>query len=309
MEISIQTEYIISHYGYEKGYELINNAGFKKVDWALDFAWTNKGHIVKENGIIKECLYDMPLDKIIEFYKEEIDIRKKYGITCAQAHSVYPSYYFEKPDFIDYAIECHKKCILLCDYVGCPYLVIHGISRPQGQNMLSLEEIDKLNLKLYESLIPTLLKTNVTVCLENLYTSWDILGRGIGHCSDPHQAIDIIDYLNKKAGKECFGLCLDTGHLNMMHLDMKDYISKLSTRIKCLHVNDNPNITDSHLAPYTGTIVWSDFYDTLKKVGYKGDMNFETFLQTSTGKIPPEFLPEMLRHIAAIGNFFISKIK
>ena len=63
------------------------------------------------------------------------------------------------------------------------------------QNLIQI-----MNMKLYESLIPTLLKVDgkVTVCLENLFS-----GKGKnfyeGTCSDPHQAVAYIDALNAKA--------------------------------------------------------------------------------------------------------------
>ena len=44
--------------------------------------------------------------------------------------------------------------------------------------------IEAVNFKLYESLIPTLLKHNVTVCLENLFSSKGCLIEGC--CSNPH---------------------------------------------------------------------------------------------------------------------------
>ena len=62
-----------------------------------------------------------------------------------------------------------------------------------------------LNDKLYTSLIPTLLKTNVTVCLENLFGGAGGIISGV--CSNPHEAVEMIDRYNALAGKECFGLC------------------------------------------------------------------------------------------------------
>ena len=54
----------------------------------------------------------------------------------------------------------------------------------------------------------------------------------------------MIDRYNSIAGKECFGLCLDMGHLNLLNLDMSWYIPILGKRITALHVHDNDGMVD-----------------------------------------------------------------
>ena len=77
-----------------------------------------------------------------------------------------------------------------------------------------------MNIRFYASLIPALLKSNVTVCLENLPVGRN---RGMdkleGICCDPQDAAELIDTLNGMAGREVFGLCLDSGHLNLIRRD------------------------------------------------------------------------------------------
>ena len=111
----------------------------------------------------------------------------------------------------------------------------------------------------------------------------------------------MIDSYNAQAGKECFGLCLDTGHLNLVKQDVRYYIPILNKRIKALHIHDNDGLSDTHKAPYTGTIVWKDFCDELRKIGYNGDITFETFNQTSLKVIDRELLTPWLKLICQIG--------
>ena len=65
-----------------------------------------------------------------------------------------------------------KNTLKLCQYAGCPRLVIHGISRPAGDNSMTEKQFFELNMHMYSALIPTIKETKVMVLLENLFTSF-----------------------------------------------------------------------------------------------------------------------------------------
>ena len=44
-----------------------------------------------------------------------------------------------------------------------------------------------------------------------------------------------------------------------------------------LHLNDNFGRLDDHLAPCFGTIQWTPIMQTLKEIGFDGDLVFENF--------------------------------
>lgn len=92
-------------------------------------------------------------------------------------------------------------------------------------------------MKFFQTLIPLLEKYHVKICLENLYES---VGQRIaeGVCANPADAIAYIDKLNELAGKQLFGLCLDSGHLQLTHQDSYRYIQLLGNRIKLLHLHE-----------------------------------------------------------------------
>ena len=309
MLLSVQNGGLTNRMSPKEYYQMIKDCGFEAVDWNIDHGWNRQE--VLEKGVKTPCIFTKSMEEIRAYWKEQLDAIRQAGLIIGQAHAPFPAYtlsYNEKhPDFLDFAIEVYKKCILLCDEVGCPYLVIHGISRRLNMQFPTHEELDALNRKLYESLIPTLQQTNVTVCLENLFAG-NHFTRLTGHCSEPLQAAAFIDALNKKAGKECFGLCLDTGHLFLLHTEFSYYISILGSRIKALHIHDNDGDDDQHLAPYAGRIPWGEFLVALKKVGYSGNLNFETFAQVKSDRLPLPLVSEFLRHIAAIGNYFKSQL-
>lgn len=304
MLICVQSGGVVEHWGYEKGYQMIAEAGFQGLDWNIDHAWNMKR--IKQKSL-EHCIFEDSLVKITSHYQRELDIIRKNNLQIVQAHAPFPAYVRDFPEFNAYAIEIYKQCIRFCDQIGIKNLVIHGISLAMRDASQTPESIRRMNLRLYESLIPVLQETDVVVCLENLFTHY---GKQIieGICSVPEEAIWYIDYLNEKAGKECFGLCLDTGHLNLLGKNQKSYISKLGGRIKALHLHDNMGLDDDHLAPYTGTIVWKDVLDGLKEIEYAGDLSFETFRQVEPGRVEAETVPIWLKTIYAFGKIFKNNI-
>lgn len=309
MKLCVQTGGVVGEYGFEKGYAMIREAGFAAIDWNLDHAW--KGADIRGGTYQGTCIFEKSLEEVIAHYADELAIIRKNGLEISQAHAPFPAYVPGHPEVLEYAIGVYKRNIEYCDYIGCKNLVIHGISLAISDRGNTPEDIDKLNMHLYESLIPTLLACKTTkVCLENLFTG---NGRDFveGTCSDPHQAVAYIDALNAKAGREVFGFCLDTGHLNLLRKNFRTYIPVLGKRIKALHIHDNDQSSDQHMGPYTGTIRWEDFYTTLHDVGYEGDLDFETFRQTlAVWPERDEALTMMwLKNIAATGDYFRRKIQ
>lgn len=308
MELSIQSQNLVDDYGTELAYKMIKEAGFAAIDWNIDHAWSY-ARVKSAEKLEGLCIFEKSLSEILDYYAEELDCIRRNGLKITQAHSPFPAYEPGREDILEYAIKIYKNMILFCKEVSCPRLIVHGISARLGSEP-SQEKCAELNYHLYESLIPELLRTNVTVCLENLFSSHTALGTGFleGVCSDPYEAAEMIDNLNTKAGRKCFGFCLDTGHINLLRIDFRKFIPILGERICALHIHDNNQIGDQHLAPYTGNILWSDFLSELKKTGYSYDLSFETFAQVNAGRLPLALVPAFLKLIAEIGGYFRSQL-
>ena len=305
MKIAIQTGKTTSEIGFAEAYKAYAEAGFESIDWNINERLL--GSQITKGTCKGNNIYEKDIDEILASFDEELAEIRKNNLSIGQAHAPFPAYIPGKPEVLDYMIEVYKKNILFCHRVGCKYLVIHGISLSKKNREDTPESIKQLNDKLYKSLIPTLLDTDVVVCLENLFTKegGEVVA---GVCSNPYEAVQMIDEYNEAAGKECFGFCFDTGHLNLLKQDMRGYIKIIGKRLKVLHVHDNDGISDQHKAPYTGTIVWQDFCDELKKIGYKGDVSFETFNQTSLKVIDQKLLAPWLKLIYEIGACFRNEI-
>ncbi len=317
MKISIQGYATTQRFDMDTAYKMIKEAGFEAIDWALDQQWQdgaqrlcwNRPSIETGANFDQDTIYNEDMDKIIEHYQPEIDTIKKYGLTITQAHAPFFNYSSKSISFADCAIETYKKALKLCAYVGCPRLVIHGFSRQVYETVLTDSDIHIANMKMYKELIPTALETGVMILLENLF-AFDTNNRRIyaGTCSNSYDAIAYIDTLNEMAGHECFGLCLDTGHLNLINDRFAEYVEKVGHRIKALHIHDNNGLSDQHLTPCTGTVNWKEFYGSLKKIGYTGDLSFESFKQVCTNRCDDEMVVPSLKLMYEFGNFFRRKI-
>ncbi len=305
MKISIQTGGLVNYRGLEEGYRLIREAGFEAIDWNIDSAWDSSQFKKKQ---LPHCIFEDSLEDIHSYYREELEVIRKNGLEIWQAHAPFPPYVQGFPELNEYAIGVYKQCIRFCAGAGVRYLVVHGISHSVNDDTQTPESIRRMNLHLYESLIPVLAETELVVCLENLFISHE--GHMLeGVCARPEEACGYIDYLNEKAGKECFALCLDTGHLNLVGKRQKPYILELGKRIRALHLHDNGGMQDEHLAPYTGNILWRDVVDGLAEIGYDGSLNFETFRQISPYRMEKEMVPVWLRTIYETGCVFRTRIE
>lgn len=305
MKISVQTGGLIDELGIEKCYKTIAEAGFEAIDWNLDHSL--RPALINAGDCEGNCIFEKDMEEILDFYAEELTHIRKNGLKITQAHAPFPAYVIDKPWVLDYMIKIYKQMILFCDRVGCKNLVIHNFTAPRNSEYDLADEAMAINDKLYTSLIPELLETNVTVCLENLFGGGGATTfAGIG--SEPEEAAKIIDRYNALAGKECFGYCLDTGHMNRLRHDPRRVIPILGSRIKALHIHDNAGEIDQHKAPYTGTVNWKAFYTALKMIDYKGDLSFETFNQVRLGKDAEELVEPWLRLIYLIGDHFRKKI-
>lgn len=311
MKLVIQSQSLVNDLGYEAAYRTIRESGFEGIDWNLNTAWKFK-EVTAAEKLKDLCVFEKPLPEIMAHYEEELSYIRKNGLEISQAHAPFSSYAPYREDILDYAITIYQSMIRFCSAVGCPLLIVHGIGMNEAEPDMTMERYEALNMKLYGSLIPTLLEVgNVTVCLENLFAS----PRRLGHdyweavCSNSYEAVAWIDRLNEQAGKKCFGLCLDTGHLHLLRKSFRTYVPVLGDRIIALHIHDNDQKRDSHLMPYTGTIYWEDFLNEMKRVGYKGNLSFETAGQYSSKKFPKELIPALVGVVGRIGEYFRAELE
>lgn len=177
-----------------------------------------------------------------------------------------------------------KNMVLHCDnLVGTPFTRQEKIEK----------NIEKLRLLAYH-----VKDKDVTVCLENLR---------------PHspEETDMVDrsaqdllYIIDRVGSDKFGICLDTGHLNLTDKNHREFILTAGSKLKALHIADNEGVRDQHMMPFTrGTVDFIEVVKALREVNYSGLFNLEI---PGERKIPLELRDAKITYIKACYNYLMS---
>lgn len=298
LRTSIQTTKIFEAFGMEDGFRIIHEAGFDGVDFTL-IPFVSQGNAANAGGSI----FDRTDEEICEFFRPYKETAAKYGVEFFQAHAPVRSLYKSEASN-EYMLQVFEKCLMLCRYLNCPYLVVHPFFMGYD-DALPPEEDWNVNLRGYTHLMPAAKKYGVTICLENMF--WAHRGKIYGaNCQDPDETNRYIDTLNGIAGEKLFAFCYDTGHSNLIGRDVCNVIRKLGDRIACLHIHDNDGWDDQHMAPYMGCLDWDRFIKGMREIGYRGELNFESHGLIST--FDREIVPDVLSLTAATGRMFARRI-
>ena len=304
LEISIETDGWYKEENPEESIKFIKECGFEGIDYGMNAFF--KSSFDQEN---LTSFFDCKIEQLREYYARLKKASEEHKVSISQVHGLFPIYYPEQEEKTQYVMEIQKKMIALCRYLGSDMIVVH----PWSNFALRKEEVRKINLDLYRQLIPVAKEYGVTVCLENLYTLY-VDTYHEGSCTDAEEACWYIDILNKEAGEDIFGFCLDVGHANMFGKNIYQYITTLGKRLKTVHIHDNAGTCDSHMIPYTQRVMkgmgsavdWNGFLKGLKEVGYEGPISFETFRVIQ--QMPDELSEYVLKLIGAMGAYFRKEI-
>ncbi len=287
MNICTLTKDICGRFGYEKGLDIIANAGFESVDFSLFYP--------VDSGILTEND-----DNVREYFTKMREMVESRGMYVYQTHSPYPTVVedHEKNKLI---FEALKRSILASNVLGAHHTVVHPSHRailPDGSFKKQIYTRDKdivkqTNVEFYSRLIPYLYEYDMKIAVENMWAN-DVAKQNLicpTVCSSPYEMVDYIDTMNSLCKDERFVACLDVGHTNLSCRDMpvREIVNVLGHRLKSLHVHDNDGLHDSHTAPGYGTVDWEGFCLGLKDVGYSGDFIYEahTFHKTFDDEVVP----------------------
>ena len=303
MKISIQTGGTIERLGIEAGIEAIAKAGFEAIDLGMSdgYKWEDLVKGIKSDYYNDENIYPL-LDRI----KAAVD---KHGLEIGQAHAPAPLFVKDSPQGEQNIRADVRRCIELCEYIGCKRLIVHPIFDGSARypSMTKAEEY-RVNVEFFASLIPLLKKHGVICCLENMWIQdWKSKKIYTGICSDLNETIKYIDDLNAIAGEKLFGFCLDIGHLLLLGQDPCYWIEKLGSRLEALHMHDNDGVGDDHTIPYIGVCIWDRVVKGLRKNGFDGNLNFET--AGFNNRFPSELITSALVFQGEIAKHLRNKVK
>ena len=281
-------------------FERIKACGFNAVDYNIDGYLNGWG--MAQSGVVP-TIFDKSVEELLEFFTPLKEASEKTGVTIGQMHAPFAVWFKGKDEVNDYIFMALDKCFAVCEYVGCPAIVVHPVDRS------TKEKEWETNLMIYRRLIPVIKKyKGVKICLENLFSRRP--GRIIeGRLSNATDVCRMIDMLNEEAGGDYFGFCLDVGHANLTNRNIKEYVKELGDRLTILHIHDNNGLEDLHMIPYsylsTGAshvCDWQGFVEGLKEIGYKGVLAFETFRIYSA--YPAPCRDAALKLISSIGHYW-----
>lgn len=160
----------------------------------------------------------------------------------------------------DNTIEKLKQWIVLFESIGITRMVLHCDDMSGGN--LSYQDVLNENIQTLMKIKPFLENRNVIICLENLVAVT--------------KNVDELLYIVNKLDSPNFGICLDTGHLNLTCKNQREFILKANDKLKALHIADNEGYNDQHLMPFgRGNVNFNEVIESLKEINYEGLLNYE----------------------------------
>lgn len=125
---------------------------------------------------------------------------------------------------------------------------------------------------------------DITICLENLRPEKSI-DSAFEAENRPFQGIDELLMLIEAVGSPRFGICLDTGHLNLTDKDQTRFIMTAKERLHALHIANNDGTADHHNMPFArGNVNFYKVAAALKEIGYDGLYSLE--IGAEAGGVP-----------------------
>ena len=304
LHIGVQTKNVVMDTNPEEGVGILKCAGFSHGDFSLNSYLENTS--LYRTGL--HSFFGQSVPELEAYFTPHKKGAQMAGITINQMHMPYPIYVPKAgPKLNDYLWkEVAPKSMAVCAFFGCPYIVVHGFKLAY---FLGSEEREwQQTAKFIDFLAPYAKEMGITICIENLY---EAVGGHIveGPCCDAAKAVERIEHINDKYHAEILGFCFDTGHANLVGIDMESFITTMGSHLKVLHIHDNDGISDLHQIPYTFTKTrgnlcttdWEGFIRGLKGIGFQGTLNFETAPVLSA--FPQAMKRDVLAFIARIGEY------
>jgi sugar phosphate isomerase/epimerase len=188
-------------------------------------------------------------------------------------------------------INAIKRALTASKILESPYMVIHAAMPNSWKGETDWDAARQVNYGIFAELLDEAKKQGVKLALENMPLARIPTGM-------PDQLCEYVDMMNS----DYMVACLDTGHANITGIPSGEFVRKLGSRLKTLHIHDNLGLnpynegwSDMHTAPYLGNIDWVDFSHALREIGYDGTLSYET--DTFLARQSKESFPVALRYL------------
>ena len=244
---------------YEKEYDisailpLMKESGFKHVDVNLSGAFKPDSPLCGDGW--KSWAYDIK------------NTGERLGMDFVQAHSSDTVY--DRGEKRGYLTSMIERELEVCEILGVPGVVVHGICKKDGGR----EEFMEKNTELYRELLKTAEKTGVAIYTENTCHK-NAPSYHLFEGEDMNELVERVDH-------PLFGAVWDIGHAHVEGVDQYKAIMTMGRNLRALHVHDNFGVADVHIQPYAGNLCYDAILNGLVDSGYKGCFTLEAFSMPS----------------------------
>lgn len=295
LKVGMQSGYVFRDHDPETALRLIREAGFDCIDY-------NKAGSGAPEGIFRRSDADF-----LAYYAPYRAAIETVGVPVMQMHAPTPDYVDGKVVLDDALLESIRKCLLLCGYLDCPYLIVHPLKLPHDPTG---ETEWETNLAFFKQWIPYAKENGVKICLENLPVPGGRVTESV--CSEPRMAAAYIDTLNDLAGEERFAFCFDLGHAALLGKNVRRFLNTMGRRVQTLHLHENDGRQDLHLQPFAYKRAdyvadWDGLIAGLRDIGYRGVVSFECVCSMRT--LPGDLRAAMAKYIASVGRYLAQNIE
>ncbi len=194
---------------------------------------------------------------------ELADFANDHGLVLEQAH-LHLTADISHPDpslrqsFLDFL----KKELRVYERLGVKAAVLHCGGKAARDQGMPVADIDAITAASLTELCASIEGGSIRIALENIPLTQPF-------ATDLRRMI-------AKVNRPELGICLDTGHLNLVQGDPCAFLEEAGDLLIALHIADNLGNADHHMLPCgRGTVNWSAFMKSLKASSYSGLFNFE----------------------------------
>jgi len=192
-------------------------------------------------------------------------------------------------------VDAYKRWIDIALMVGAKSLVIHIGGRNDLCPGKGPEAILEKNAESLASLAQHVGDADLKLAIENLMSHNlelpEVFNRVGGRISDLKELVG-------RVGSDSLGLCLDTGHANVEHLDIPDAIKECGELLVATHIQESNRVYDMHMLPFSlraskSGMDWFRIFTAFKGINYPRPLIGEC--ANTSGDLPQELVSRYLK--------------